>query len=172
VSSSLLPPPLSPAPLAISSVPPISTTPAMQPTSTGWLYTLPSSAVALARPFNQFEMTHMLLDHGAAITGIHEELALLREFLMGRSSQPPPPQVPPWRPHRQRSPRRTWHRHRRPSSHRPRRPGPPPTRRPPPQACLSTASPSRLRRPRFHRGSRAPLRSPSSHRRHCDAPGF
>jgi hypothetical protein len=42
--------------------------------------------VALPRPFNQFEMTRILLDQGAAITGIREELALLREFLMGRSS--------------------------------------------------------------------------------------
>jgi hypothetical protein len=29
-------------------------------------------------------MTRMLLDQGAAIAGIHEELALLREFLVGR----------------------------------------------------------------------------------------
>jgi hypothetical protein len=56
----------------------------MQPALTGWLYTLPSSAAALSRPFNQFEVTRMLLDQGAAIAGIHEELALLREFLMGR----------------------------------------------------------------------------------------
>jgi hypothetical protein len=34
----------------------------MQPTLTDWLYTVPSSATALARPFNQFEMTRMLLD--------------------------------------------------------------------------------------------------------------
>jgi hypothetical protein len=33
-------------------------------------------------------MTLMLIDHGAAIRGIHEELALLRELLTGR---PPPP---------------------------------------------------------------------------------
>jgi hypothetical protein len=58
----------------------------MQPTLTGWLYTPPSSTAALARPFNQFEMTRMLLDQGATITGIHEELALLREFLMGKPS--------------------------------------------------------------------------------------
>jgi hypothetical protein len=32
----------------------------------------------------------MLLDQGAAIAGIHEELALLREFFMGRQSQLPP----------------------------------------------------------------------------------
>jgi hypothetical protein len=32
----------------------------------------------------------MLIDHGAAICGIHEELALLRELLTGR---PPPPRV-------------------------------------------------------------------------------
>jgi hypothetical protein len=64
---------------------------AMQPTSTGWLYTPPSSAATLARPFNRFEMTRMLLSQGAAITGIHEELALLREFPMGRSSQSPLP---------------------------------------------------------------------------------
>jgi hypothetical protein len=49
---------------------------------------------ALARPFDQFEMTRMLLDHGAAIAGIHEKLALLREFLMRRPSQPPPSQAP------------------------------------------------------------------------------
>jgi hypothetical protein len=30
----------------------------------------------------------MLLDHGAAIRGIHEELALLRELLMGRLQSP------------------------------------------------------------------------------------
>jgi hypothetical protein len=34
------------------------------------------------------EVTQMLLDHGAAIHGIHEELALLRELLTGRL--PPP----------------------------------------------------------------------------------
>jgi hypothetical protein len=67
----------------------------MQPALTGRLYTPPSSAAALACPFNQFEVTRMLLDQGAAIAGIHEELALLREFLMGRHSQPlPPPQAP------------------------------------------------------------------------------
>jgi hypothetical protein len=57
------------------------------------LYTPPSSAAALGRPFNQFEVTRMLLDKGAAIAGIHEELELLREFLMGRQSQLPPPQA-------------------------------------------------------------------------------
>jgi hypothetical protein len=67
----------------------------MQPASTGWLYTPPSSAAALSCPFNQFEVTRMLLYQGTAIAGIHEELALLREFLMGRQSQPPPlPQEP------------------------------------------------------------------------------
>jgi hypothetical protein len=40
------------------------------------LYTPPSSAAALGRPFNQFEVTRMLLDKGAAIAGIHEELEL------------------------------------------------------------------------------------------------
>jgi hypothetical protein len=34
------------------------------------------------------EVTQLLLDHGAAIHGIHEELALLRELLTGRL--PPP----------------------------------------------------------------------------------
>jgi hypothetical protein len=34
------------------------------------------------------EVTRMLLDHGAAIRRIHEELALLRELLTGRL--PPP----------------------------------------------------------------------------------
>jgi hypothetical protein len=58
----------------------------MQSASMGWLYKLPSSAAKLPRPFNQFEMTRMLLDQGTAIAGIHEELALLREFLMGRQS--------------------------------------------------------------------------------------
>jgi hypothetical protein len=72
-------------------MPPISTMSAMQPASTGWLYTSPSSATALTCPFNQLEMTWMLLDHGAAIAGIREELALLRKFLMGRTSHPPPP---------------------------------------------------------------------------------
>jgi hypothetical protein len=81
----------------------------MQPTSTGWLYTPQSSAAALARPFNHFEMTRMLLDHDVAIAGIHEELALLLEFLMGRPSQPPPPQAPPWRPHRRRCNTRKFH---------------------------------------------------------------
>jgi hypothetical protein len=57
---------------------------ATQPASTGWLYTPPSSTTTLPRPLNQFEMTRMLLDQGAAIAGIHEELALLREFLEGR----------------------------------------------------------------------------------------
>jgi hypothetical protein len=33
------------------------------------------------------EVTRMLLEHGATIRGIHEELALLRELLTGR---PPP----------------------------------------------------------------------------------
>jgi hypothetical protein len=49
----------------------------------GWLYTPPSPTVTLPRPFNQFEMTRMLLDQGTNIAGIHEELALLHEFLMG-----------------------------------------------------------------------------------------
>jgi hypothetical protein len=81
---------VSSAPLVVSLAPLISTTVALQPASTGWLYTPPSSAAALTHPFNQFEMTRMLLDQGAAIAGIHEELALMREFLMGRPSQPPP----------------------------------------------------------------------------------
>jgi hypothetical protein len=34
------------------------------------------------------EMTRMLLDHGAAIRGIHEDLALLRE--LPRGDLPPP----------------------------------------------------------------------------------
>jgi hypothetical protein len=40
-------------------------------------------------------MARMLLDQGTAIVVIHEELVLMREFLMGRSSQPlpPPPQA-------------------------------------------------------------------------------
>jgi hypothetical protein len=45
----------------------------------------------LSRPFNQFEVTRMLLNQGTAIAGIHEELALLCEFLMGRQSQLPLP---------------------------------------------------------------------------------
>jgi hypothetical protein len=48
----LAPLPISSAPLAVSSAPLISTTMAMQPTSTGGLYTPPSFAAALARPFN------------------------------------------------------------------------------------------------------------------------
>jgi hypothetical protein len=63
----------------------------MQPTSTGWFYTPPSSMATLSRPFNQFEVTRMLLNQGTAIAGIHEELALLCEFLMGRQSQLPLP---------------------------------------------------------------------------------
>jgi hypothetical protein len=36
------------------------------------------------------EVTRMHLDHGAAIRGIHEELVLLRELLLG---EPPPPRA-------------------------------------------------------------------------------
>jgi hypothetical protein len=38
------------------------------------------------------EVTQMLLEHGAAICGIHEELALLREILTGRA--PPRASIP------------------------------------------------------------------------------
>jgi hypothetical protein len=44
----------------------------------------------LLHPLSPEEMTRMLLDHGAAIHGIHEELALLRELLRGGL---PPPRV-------------------------------------------------------------------------------
>jgi hypothetical protein len=55
-------PPISSAPLVISSVPLVYTTAAMQSASTGWLNTPPSSAAALPHPFNQFEVMRMLLD--------------------------------------------------------------------------------------------------------------
>jgi hypothetical protein len=48
----------------------------------------PSSPPPLPHVLSPEEVTQMLLDHGAAIHRIHEELALLRELLIGRL--PPP----------------------------------------------------------------------------------
>jgi hypothetical protein len=50
----------------------------------------PPGPPPLSHAFSPEEVTQMLLDHGAAIRGIREELALLRELLTGR---PPPPRA-------------------------------------------------------------------------------
>jgi hypothetical protein len=50
--------------------------------------TMPPGPPPLPHAFSPEEMTRMLLDHDAAIRGIREELALLRELLTG--SLPPP----------------------------------------------------------------------------------
>jgi hypothetical protein len=52
--------------------------------------TMSSGPPPLPHAFSPEEVTRMLLDHNAAIRGIHEELALLRELLTGR---PPPPRA-------------------------------------------------------------------------------
>jgi hypothetical protein len=49
---------------------------------------VPPGPPPLLHALSPEEMTRMLLDHGAAICGIHEELALLRELLRG--GLPPP----------------------------------------------------------------------------------
>jgi hypothetical protein len=48
---------------------------------------VPPGPPPLPHALSPAEVTQMLLEHGAAIRGIHEELALLRELLTGR---PPP----------------------------------------------------------------------------------
>jgi hypothetical protein len=52
--------------------------------------TMSSGPPPLPHAFSPEEVTRMLLDHNAAIRGIHEELVLLRELLTGR---PPPPRA-------------------------------------------------------------------------------
>jgi hypothetical protein len=55
------------------------------------LSAVPPGPPPLPHALSPEEMTWLLLDHSAAIRGIHEELALLRELLRG--GLPPPPRA-------------------------------------------------------------------------------
>jgi hypothetical protein len=55
------------------------------------LSAVPPGPPLLPHALSPEEMTWLLLDHSAAIRGIHEELALLRELLRG--GLPPPPRA-------------------------------------------------------------------------------